>query len=345
MSKDRSLRENVTHGTPRRPLRALHFTAGPGTGYPDRFFVEQHWHDYVEILLIRKGDYLIEINLEEHLLPAGTLCILNSGELHQIRGLSQDAVHDALLFDPQILNFSYEDAWEEEAVAPFLRRELMIPNLLQPSLEGYPELLFLSKEMVRQALSQKDGWYLQCKLLLINWFALLCSRGFLLPAREKLSGADTRKISRYKTLISYMEQHYQEPLSLEELSELIGCSGQYLCRFFREIAGVSPIRYLIALRTERACSQLLCTGRSVTDIALDCGFDNISYFIRKFREQKGCTPGQYRKRSGLPEDAAQSFFIHEEKGSGIRTVPEALPRSEEAGCISPCAPPGRERRS
>ncbi len=298
MLPDRSLREKVTHGTLERPLRALHFTAGPGTGYPDHFFVEQHWHDYVEILFIRKGTYCIEINLEEHQLREGTLCILNSGELHQLRGLGPEAVHDAFLFDPQILNFSYEDEWEQEIIAPFLRQELMIRNIPQPSDKGFQKLFSLSEKLIRQALAQEDGWYFQCKPLLINWFALLALNGYLLPVRETLSGTDARKIDRYKTLISYMEQHCQEPLSLKDLSDVIGCSSQYLCRFFREIAGISPIQYLIALRIQHACALLSHTEQTVTDIALDCGFDNISYFIRKFREHKGCTPGDYRKHSG-----------------------------------------------
>ncbi len=71
----------------------------------------------------------------------------------------------------------------------------------------------------------------------------------------------------------------------------------YWRRFFREIAGVSPIRYLISYRLERACSLLVHTTQSVTDIALECGFENISYFIRKFREEKGCTPKEYRIRT------------------------------------------------
>ena len=79
------------------------------------------------------------------------------------------------------------------------------------------------------------------------------------------------------------------------MADTISCNSQYLCRFFKEISGVTPTQYLIHYRVEQASAQLLATSKPVTDIALDCGFENISYFIRKFKEIKGCTPREYRK--------------------------------------------------
>lgn len=299
MYPDQSLKENVTHGTRKNPIQALHFVAGQGTSYPDHFFVERHWHNYVEILLIIKGSYLFEINLENHILKEGDICILNSEELHQITGQSSDAVHEVLLFDPKILDFSYTDEWEEEYIAPFLVRSLIAQNILHPEDDGYPEFRKTLKKLIAEALRKDLGWYIKCKLLLLEIFHLMTAHGMLFPAKEAMSAADARKIDRYKTIISYIESHYEEPVSLQQLADTIPCNSQYLCRFFREIAGVSPIQYLISYRLERACSLLLQTSKPVTEIALDCGFDNISYFIRKFKASKGCTPKEYREMSGL----------------------------------------------
>lgn len=304
MHPDLSLRENVIHGTKEHPLRAMHFTAGPKTPYPDHFFVKRHWHNYVEILCIAKGSYLFEINLQNYILEEGDLCILNGGEPHQITGREKSAVHDVLLFNPQILNFSYEDEWQTDYMAPFLEGSLLIRNILHPREKGYPELLSCFRHLMEQGLSQKPGWYLSCKLELLRLFETIIRHQLLLPAEDVLSASSTRKIQRYKKIVSYMEAHYQEPLSLEELSGLIGYNSQYLCRFFREISGVSPIQYLISYRLEKACALLEKSARPVTEIALDCGFENISYFIRKFRENKGCTPGEYRK--ACPETHRQS---------------------------------------
>lgn len=297
MYPDLSLKENVVHGTREHPVSILHFTAGKGTIYPEHFFVKRHWHDYVEILFIVKGNYIVEINLQEQILKEGDFCIMNSGEPHQITGMEPEAVHDVILFVPQILDFSYADEWEEKYITPFLKQLLMLKNILRPGDTGYDEILSVFRETVDTGLEKNPGWYIPCKLRILELFGLAVKYQMLLPATEVMSAASGRKISRYKTIITYMEKHYQEPLSLQRLSELISCNAQYLCRFFREIAGVSPIRYLISYRLERACSLLVHTTQSVTDIALECGFENISYFIRKFREEKGCTPKEYRIRT------------------------------------------------
>lgn len=295
MYPDLSLKENVTHVSRKTPIWAMQFTAGPGTSYPEHFFKERHWHNYVEMLLVTKGDYLLEINLENHILKEGDICILNSEELHQITGLCTGAVHEVILFHPQILSFSYADEWEETYIAPYLNQALVFRNILPPSGEGYSEILSAYRSLMNEALRQADGWYIKCKLLLLELFRLMAEHRMLLPAKEAVSEADSRKINRYKTIVSYIEAHYGEPVSLQQLADTIPCNSQYLCRFFREIAGMSPIRYLIVYRLERASELLLRTKKPVTEIAFDCGFDNISYFIRKFKAVKGCTPKEYRE--------------------------------------------------
>lgn len=294
MYPDLSLKEDIKHGTREHPVRAMHFTAGKGTPYPEHFFVKRHWHDYVEILLVLKGTYLLEINLQKQMLKTGDLCIMNSGEPHQITGLEADTVHDVILFTPKILDFSYMDEWEERYIAPFLKQTLILKNILHPEDAGYQEIRSVFTKAAAVGLHEKPGWYIPCKLRILELFSLAVKYQLLLPASEILSAASIRRITRYKTVITYIEKHYQEPLSLQQLSRLISCNDQYLCRFFREIAGVSPIRYLISYRLERACSLLAHTSQPITEIALDCGFENISYFIRKFREEKGCTPKEYR---------------------------------------------------
>jgi len=297
MYPDLSLKENVAHGTPKNPIQALHFTAGEGTPYPDHFFVERHWHNDVEILFIARGSYLLEINLENHLLSEGDICILNSEELHQITGQGADTMHDVVLFDPQILNFSYVDEWEEEAIAPFLNQTVIFRNILHPFDEGYAQICPLVRRLMAKALQKEKGWYISCKLLLLELFALMTGHHLLHSSQEAVSAADARKISRYKTIISYMEEHYSDPISLQQLADIIPCNSQYLCRFFREISGMSPIQYLISYRLDKACLLLLHTSRPVTEIALDCGFENISYFIRQFKAGRGCTPKEYRRQN------------------------------------------------
>lgn len=311
MQPDFSLREKVIHGTKKNPLTALHFTTGNGTIYPEHFLVERHWHPYMEIIFIRKGSYLFEINLENHILAEGDICILNSGDLHQITGQQQETIHDVIIFDPQILDFSYVDEPEELFIAPLLNHTIVAKNIIRSTDDCYQPFHQKILSLFALALPKERDWYIRCKLLLLDILNELYQNHLLFRAETIRPASDIRKINRYKIIISYIREHYAEPVTLQQLADTIPCNSQYLCRFFKEIAGVSPIQYLISYRLERAEELLLHSQSPIMDIAMDCGFDNISYFIRKFKEVKQCTPNEFRKQSccqSLKEDESTSIL-------------------------------------
>ena len=293
MNQDITLKEKVQHGTKRNPIMGLHFTAGKGTGYPEKFFVERHWHDSIEILYIIRGSYQIEINLQNEVLQEGDICILNSGDLHQITGESAEAIHEVVLFDPAILDFSYHDEMQEECVRPLIEQLRLFPHIFRKGEECGQCILPVVEKLMKIAVEKKEGWYLKSKLLIMELVVEIYEKGWMLLSDSVLSKSEERRIKQYKTVVSYMEENYQNPISLQDMADTISCNSQYLCRFFREIAGTSPIQYLINLRLEKACYLLQHSSKSVLEIALDCGFENVSYFIRKFKEVKGCTPKQY----------------------------------------------------
>lgn len=294
MKQDITLKENVQHGTPKNPITGLHFTAGKGTAYPEYFFVELHWHHYIEILYITHGSYQFEINLQNYVLESGDICILNAGDLHQIKGNSAGAVHDVVLFNPHILDFSYGDECQEECIQPLLEHMYLLPAIYRKGERRNELILPKVQELMRTATEKKEGWYFRSKILILELILQIYQEGWMLPAESVQSSSDRRKIQHYKSVISYMEENYSQRITLQNLADTIPCNSQYLCRFFKEIAGISPIQYLINLRLSRACYLLEHTSKSILDIALECGFENVSYFIRKFKEIKGCTPKEYR---------------------------------------------------
>ena len=295
MNEKQSLKENTQHGTSGQPVTSIHFTTGAGTFYPDHFFVERHWHYPVEILKITKGTFTVEINLETYTLHAGDICFINSEELHRLEGLDSVTVHDAVIFHPHILEFSYPDEFQEQYAAPFLSHASSLPRLLTPEDPLYPVIAGLFDRVAALAEAGKDGWYFRVKLLILEMFYELCIHKKMPAAEELLSAAGKERISRYKKIVSYFEKNYMNRITLEDLASEVQVNPQYLCHFFREIAGVSPVQYLIRYRIDMAREALLETTRSILEISLDCGFENVSYFIRQFRKFTGQTPRQYRQ--------------------------------------------------
>ena len=87
-----------------------------------------------------------------------------------------------------------------------------------------------------------------------------------------------------------------EKLSLDEIAASGNVSRSKCCRIFKHYLQQSPIDFLNAYRLKISCSLLTATDKSVTEIALACGFNNLSYFSKYFCQHYGCTPRAYRNR-------------------------------------------------
>ena len=113
------------------------------------------------------------------------------------------------------------------------------------------------------------------------------------------SGADfqtDKNVPQLKNILTYIRNNYDKHIYLEDMAKVAGMSPKYFCTFFKEMTGKSPVEYLKIYRIEKASRKLLNTDEHVTDIAYSCGFNDLSYFIKTFKEIKNITPAQYRKR-------------------------------------------------
>lgn len=96
--------------------------------------------------------------------------------------------------------------------------------------------------------------------------------------------------------LSYIQQNYQQEVSLEELAFSVHLSKGQFCRIFKQLTGMTPFHYLVRYRILQSCNALICTDKKITDIATSHGFNNISYYNRAFIQLINMTPSQYRKK-------------------------------------------------
>ena len=94
-----------------------------------------------------------------------------------------------------------------------------------------------------------------------------------------------------------MQEHQRQKVTLAELADLVHMSPNYFCSYFKKYTGISPFTQLNFIRVKSAESMLLKSNQPILQIAEACGFENVSFFIRKFKEIIGCTPSAYRKRT------------------------------------------------
>ena len=110
---------------------------------------------------------------------------------------------------------------------------------------------------------------------------------------EKASFSPTR--AEIQTAMKYIQQNYADTISLSELAAKVGLSEGHFCRSFKNFTGITPFAYLNKIRIIKSCELLSQTNKKITDIAILCGFNNISYFNRVFYRVMGVPPSEYRK--------------------------------------------------
>jgi iron complex transport system substrate-binding protein len=100
----------------------------------------------------------------------------------------------------------------------------------------------------------------------------------------------------------YIQEHYREPITLEQLAELLDCSPRQLMRKFREVFHTSPIDYVIGLRLSKAKELLADSGMPLKTIAESVGYADSYYFSRLFKKHTGLSPASYREKNLRPDD-------------------------------------------
>ncbi len=100
---------------------------------------------------------------------------------------------------------------------------------------------------------------------------------------------------RISMIHQYLLANYRKEINLIELADLVNMAEGSLCRFFREKAGCTPFEYLNRIKTDLACKLLMNNDMSITEVAMESGFNNLSHFNKQFRKNTGTTPRDYRR--------------------------------------------------
>lgn len=287
--KEKSLREQVPHGTAYRPFQMIHFRMPENM----RFQVMGHWHEEIEVLYFKKGTYRLERNMQEEIFPEGSICFIGSEELHYLEAMEAGSSHYVALFHPRILGFELMDEGQSQFIRPLLTGQRNFPRALTAKDRCFEKVRDLLQEMYSLWEAESNGWYLRCKVDLLQIVALLAEEGLLAGRQETATGEE--RVMQMKRLLSFLEEHYQEKLTLAEIAAEMNRNSQYLCRYFKETMGITMMEYLNRYRVEQAAALLTDTDKKVLTISLECGFENFSYFIRRFRQYKGMTPMAWRK--------------------------------------------------
>lgn len=278
-------RENKQQGTFDFPIAFYHIDENN-----PHYQMPYHWHPEYEIIRILEGSF--QLTIDGHLLTAqkNDILFIEGGTLHG--GIPEGCIYECLVFDMRLLVSNNKLC--NRHIQQLIRHETTIslklphkPDILSKTIDK----LFLSMY------EKKPGYEFITQGAFYNLFGIILESNLLQTNDTTHPTAASVQINRIKDVLNYIEDHYSEQISLEDMSKVAGLSPRYFCRYFRKMTQNTPMEYLNYFRIECACEQLSDMQLSITEVALNCGFNDISYFIKAFRKAKGTTPKQYKETS------------------------------------------------
>jgi AraC family transcriptional regulator len=275
----------------RRPPRAHALASGPGwsvtdvvcdAGPRDRPFEEQH--TWSSIAVVVSGTFQYRSSTGEGLMVPGSLLLGNERDAfvcaHE-HGTGDRCV--AFSYSPELLARLGEDLGVGER--RFNAPRLPPARVLAPFVAAASTLLT----------SGAKGEALACEAVSLQLAARVMTLDSDLEPRKLRSEAAALK--RVTDVVRLMEHDpdVPRPLTLRALADAAGLSPYHFLRSFSAITGTTPHQYLLRARLRRAAVRLRVEDTRILDIALGCGFDDLSNFNKAFRAEFGNSPRGYRR--------------------------------------------------
>lgn len=284
---DKSGRELVEHGT----------TAFPIACYQDDFRkmdVPWHWHEEWEAVVLTQGSCVVAAGNQKVTLQAGEGFFINSGVLHGCWDVeASGCMFHSLVFHPRLVGGSLDSIFHQGYVQPLLDNPGLEFISLDPGIPWQKQALEAIEAAWQHCVREEPGYVFSVRSDLSRLTVLLHGS---VPGSVQSPGVKTlRDAERIKTMLLFIHDHFGGDLNTRTIAASASISESECLRCFRTTIGTTPIQYLKQYRIQQAAQLLLDTGEKVSEIASRCGFQDMSYFTRAFREAKGCVPTQYRK--------------------------------------------------
>lgn len=276
-------REKREHGTKEFPCAWYHVTE-----IHPRYNMIYHWHNECELIYIRSGSFDLSVDGRNQQLSPGDCALIMGGSMHG--GTPDKCVYDCLVFDINaLLKCSQSCA---AAMQPVINHE----KRLAPVFSRGSEPSVYAERLIECMMKKSGGYEFFVQGQLLCLLGSIVKMNFF-SADNDIQASDILKIRKFKKVLSYIEMHYREPITLEDLAKQCGMNRNYFCRAFKEYTKKTPVEYLNYYRIESACEKIVGTDERLIDIAMSCGFNDYSYFIKVFKSQKGVTPRDYCRKS------------------------------------------------
>lgn len=283
------LKELTTHGDFLSPISYYELNGGSHT-----FTLPMHWHEEMELTYIVSGQGIYDLDLNEFPVKSEDFLIIPPGVLHASHLEDAHGLNTlTFVFHVNMLNSLLTDACAIQYFVPLMHGEITSPMVIHKDTPGYTEIVSCFFNLHHAYKEKTVGYELAVKSHLMLLFYQLFHYGILSKERNQPHIQQTSEL--LKNVINYIHTNYTEHITVADLAALCDFSEYHFMRFFKKHVGMTCIDYINNYRLDVASAMLREKDDSVMEIALDTGFNNISYFNKVFKSKFKITPSQYRK--------------------------------------------------
>lgn len=285
---DQSKRELVIHGTRELPVAC----------YGDdlqRNDVPWHWHEEFEAIVVVEGTMVLGVGNTTEVILEGDGCFINSGLIHSCWAQEGSACRiRSVVFHPDFIGGTPESVFYQQYLNPLLKHSVFGYTYLSQEVRWQAETICAIDSTWEAFSSEKHGYEFEARNQLSS---LICHLHANCLSNERTVDAKALKNEqRIKIMLQFIHEHFSENLTTAQIAQSASISESECLRCFRATIRETPIHYLRQYRLRQAAYLLTTTQEKIATIANRCGFDDLSYFAKAFREIQGSSPSEYRQR-------------------------------------------------
>ncbi len=262
-------------------------------GHDDSMFIHGH-ADFSELVIVMDGTAEHIVENERFVVKKGDVFVMGRDIRHGYNNAEDFRICN-IMFRPEALLNGDHDIKQYAGFHALFLLEAQINDAqgfssrLKLSHSDFTELERLTNMAMEEYGADLPGKKTRLMSLFMQIVVML-SRLYDAPAK-------LREIGGMAEAAAFMENHYMEDITIEQVLEISHYSQRHFIRLFSAAYNTTPQKYLMNIRIRRACALLRESTLPITEIALRCGFSDSNYFSRAFRKVNGITPSQYRNNA------------------------------------------------
>ena len=247
----------------------------------DMLAFEQHWHDRIELHLIKSGCLELCCNDQNVSVKAGEISIVSPTMLHSGKSGSEG-------YECYVIMFEAADLYNGTVSAKQYVEPIISGNIRFKYKTDNPDIVELADRIVEMQLNHNNYHPLETVGCLYRLLGLLCEHCI------DNTNSSPQKQESFDNVISYINSNFTKNITAAHISQRFGYDESYFCRKFKKSTGITVTNYIRTQRLEHARRLLEKTRESIRHIAISCGFIDAAYFTNCFKAMYGTSPKKYR---------------------------------------------------